>query len=60
MRERNSVVAVGLLTERDLAILGEGFKRAYRLDEHHDFHALLAAIDRAEEHQARAGIGRRG
>lgn len=43
------VVAVGLLSERDLAVLGEGFKRAYRIDEGHDFHELLAAIDAAEQ-----------
>lgn len=42
------VVAVGLLTERDLAILGEGFRRVYRIEEGHDFHALLAEIDRAD------------
>lgn len=53
MREDNQVVAVGLLTERDLAVLGEGFRRAYRIDEHHDFHDLLVAIDQAEEHQGR-------
>jgi len=49
MREDNRVVAVGLLTERDLAVLGESFKRAYRVDEHHEFHDLLAAIDMADQ-----------
>jgi hypothetical protein len=43
------VVAVGLLTERDLSVLGQGFKQVYRLDEGHDFHELLARIDAAEE-----------
>ncbi len=42
------VVAVGLLTEHDLSVLGPQFKRAYRIDEDHDFHELLAAIDAAE------------
>ena len=42
------IVAVGLLTERDLSLLGEGFRRAYRLDEHHDFADLLARIDAAD------------
>ena len=42
------IVAVGLLTERDLSMLGEGFRRIYRLDEHHDFAELLARIDEAE------------
>jgi hypothetical protein len=45
---QSRVVAVGLLTETDLRILGEGFKRVYRLDDGHDFHGLLAAIDAAE------------
>jgi len=42
------IVAVGLLTEHDLSLLGEGFRRAYRLDEAHDFGDLLAEIDAAE------------
>ncbi len=42
------VVAVGLLTEYDLSLLGEGFRRAYRLDERNDFAALLSEIDAAE------------
>jgi hypothetical protein len=42
------IVAVGLLTEHDLSLLGEGFRRAYRLEEIHDFGALLAEIDAAE------------
>jgi len=50
-RERR-VVAVGLLTERDLSVLGQGFKRAYRLDDNHDFHDLLARIDLAEQKTA--------
>jgi hypothetical protein len=42
------IVAVGLLTEHDLSLLGEGFRRAYRLNDTHDFGALLAEIDAAE------------
>jgi hypothetical protein len=42
------VVAVGLLTEYDLSLLGDGFRRAYRLNERNDFGALLAEIDAAE------------
>ena len=51
--QAHRVVAVGLLTEYDLSILGQGFKRAYRIDQGHDFHQLLAAID-AAEHDLRA------
>jgi hypothetical protein len=47
-RRPQRVVAVGFLTERDLSVLGQGFKQAYRLHEGHDFHELLAAIDAAE------------
>ena len=42
------IVAVGLLTEYDLSLLGEGFRRVYRLDEGHDFSELLGRIDDAE------------
>lgn len=48
MERPQRVVAVGLLTEHDLSLLGEGFRRAYRLDERNDFGALLAEIDQAE------------
>jgi hypothetical protein len=42
------IVAVGLLTEQDLGVLGQGFQRAYRLPHDHDFQDLIAAIDRAD------------
>jgi hypothetical protein len=45
------IVAVGLLTEQDLGVLGQGFRRAYRLQQDHDFHDLIAAIDRADIQQ---------
>ena len=38
-------VAVGLLTQRDLDLLGSGFRRAFPLDENTDFTALLQLID---------------
>ncbi|QJU60551.1 hypothetical protein HL653_08850 [Sphingomonas sp. AP4-R1] len=46
--EDERIVAVGLLTEQDLSVLGQGFRRAYRVEQDHDFHALLRAIDRAD------------
>ena len=49
--EDHHFVAVGLLSERDLSVLGQGFKHAYRIDEGHDFHDLLRAIDAAERKQ---------
>ena len=41
-------VAVGLLTRRDLDVLGSGFRRAFPLNENTDFTYLLTKIDEAE------------
>jgi hypothetical protein len=49
----NRVVAVGLLTQRDLAVLGTGFKCAFPIGETTDFDQLLAAIDRADRKRPR-------
>ncbi|MFV0625664.1 hypothetical protein ACBY01_16880 [Sphingomonas sp. ac-8] len=49
MTGTDRIVAVGLLTERDLAVLGQGFQRIYRLDDSREFDNLLTAIDRADE-----------
>lgn len=43
------IVAVGLLTARDLEVLGTGFRRAFPVDPETEFDDLLAAIDRAVE-----------
>jgi hypothetical protein len=40
-------VAVGLLTRRDLDVLGSGFRRAYPLDQTAKFSDLLSLIDEA-------------
>jgi hypothetical protein len=42
------IVAIGLLTGRDLEVLGQGFKRVFPLDGSTDFSKLLDAIDEAE------------
>jgi hypothetical protein len=42
------IVAIGLLTQRDLDILGQGFDRAFPIDEELVFEDLLQAIDEAE------------
>ncbi|PZU06630.1 MAG: hypothetical protein DI605_18385 [Sphingomonas sp.] len=47
--QQERIVAVGFLTEHDLGVLGQGFRRAYRLEKEHDFQDLLAAIDRADQ-----------
>lgn len=44
----NRIVAVGLLTQGDLDLLGAGFTRAYPVDETPCFSELLRAIDVAD------------
>ena len=39
------IVAIGLLTRRDLDLLGPAFDRAWPVEETRDFNALLSAID---------------
>lgn len=42
------IVAIGLLTERDLTVLGPTFERAWPVEEAPDFNQLLRAIDEAD------------
>jgi hypothetical protein len=46
MHER--IVAVGLLTQRDLSLLGPTFERVWPVEEVPAFDELLRAIDRAD------------
>jgi hypothetical protein len=46
MNER--IVAVGLLTQRDLNLLGPAFDRAWPVEEAPSFSKLLRAIDEAD------------
>ena len=48
MHQNERIVAVGLLTARDLRRLGADFIRVYPVDETPCFGELLAAIDRAD------------
>lgn len=48
MERSKRVVAVGLLCQRDLEVLGAGFKRAYPVENVSSFDHLLKAIDAAE------------
>ena len=43
------IVAIGLLTQRDLDLLGRGFDRAFPVDPAPCFDDLLRAIDAAEQ-----------
>jgi hypothetical protein len=47
MTDRDRVVAIGLLTQRDLDMLGDGLRHVYRVDESRKFDDLLLAIDEA-------------
>ena len=47
------IVAVGLLTPRDLSVLGPAFSRAWPVEEAPSFNELLRAIDEADEELAR-------
>jgi hypothetical protein len=50
-------VAVGLLTQRDLDVLGSGFRRAFPLTESADFAPLLKRIDEAVQGSKRLMSG---
>jgi len=52
------IVAVGLLTNRDLERLGSGFKRCFPVSDDSKFEDLLRAIDEADAAASlRAGRG---
>lgn len=47
------IVAIGLLSQNDLNLLGSGFRRAFRVDDSPLFEDLLAAIDSADRQHSR-------
>jgi hypothetical protein len=57
MNER--IVAVGLLTQRDLTLLGPAFDRAWPVEEAPAFDELLRAIDQADGEHQKTGERRR-
>ena len=48
------IVAVGLLTERDVRILGQGFDRLWPVDDTPCFPQIVQAIDEADRELWRA------
>jgi hypothetical protein len=54
------IIAVGLLTARDLEVLGQGFTRVFPIDEKPCFTQLLRAIDEADRQLQEAGAARPG
>ena len=47
--DQERIVAVGLLTNQDLSVLGPTFDRAWPVEEAPSFNELLRAIDQADE-----------
>lgn len=47
-RRPDAIVAVGLLTQRDLDVLGSGFRRSFPVSEDTAFDDLLEALDSIE------------
>ena len=52
--DQDRIVAIGLLTDRDLNLLGPTFSRAWPLEEASGFKHLLKAIDDADERRSEA------
>lgn len=46
--ERDRIVAIGLLTQNDVALLGPTFDRIWPVSDAPHFHELLEAIDSAD------------
>ena len=55
--DKERIVAVGLLTQHDLNLLGHSFTRLWPVEEAHCFEGLIEAIDQAE-HEAERAKGR--
>ena len=48
MMDKDPIVAVALLTQQDLDVLGQGFRRSYRIHDVHGFEDLLAQLEHVE------------
>jgi len=57
---REKIVAIGLLTQKELGLLGPTFDRAWPLDRAPKFDDLLKAIDAAEEKMRPKPVPTRG
>jgi hypothetical protein len=55
MSDSRQIVAIGLLTQQDLEMLGQGFDRAFPVDDNLVFEDLLRAIDQADREIAPGG-----
>jgi hypothetical protein len=52
--DQERIVAVGLLTQSDLTLLGPAFNRAWPIEEVPQFDQLVLAIDEADEELRRS------
>lgn len=52
--EKERIVAVGLLTQHDLSLLGHSFTRVWPVEDTPSFEGLIKAIDEAEREVKRA------
>ena len=52
--DQERIVAIGLLTERDLSLLGPAFKWAWPVEDAPQFNELISAIDEADQHLRQA------
>lgn len=48
MAQKERIVAVGLLTQHDLSLLGHSFTRLWPVEDARCFEGLIEAIDEAE------------
>ena len=48
MAQKERIVAVGLLTQHDLSLLGHSFTRLWPVEDARCFEGLIEAIDQAE------------
>ncbi len=51
---KERIVAVGLLTQRDLSLLGDSFTRLWPVEDSPCFDGLVRAIDEAEREARRS------
>jgi hypothetical protein len=56
---KERIVAVGLLTQREVELLGQGFSRLWPVDKTPCFQELLQAIDDADAELGKAGCEER-
>ena len=54
------IVAIGLLTQHELELLGQGFDRAFPIDDELVFEELLLAIDKGDHAVMPRGGAARG